>query len=80
MSGSFGSKSYAMEELVAELGAAFLCSELSVTNSPRQDHADYISSWIVVLQDDPKAIFWASAWASAWASEAVAYLSSLQSK
>lgn len=76
MSGRFSSENYAIEELVAELGAAFLCSELGVTNSPRQDHADYISSWIAVLQYDPKAIFWAAARAS----EAVAYLSSLQSK
>ncbi len=76
ISGRFGSKHYAMEELVAELGAAFLCSELGVTNSPRQDHADYISSWVAVLQGDPKAIFWASARAS----EAVVYLKSLQLK
>ena len=76
MSSRFGSKSYAMEELVAELGAAFLCSELGVTSNPRQDHADYISSWIAVLQDDSKAIFWAAARAS----EALAYLNSLQPK
>lgn len=74
MSGRFGDASYAMEELVAELGSAFACAQLGVTNSPRQDHADYIASWINVLEKDPKAVFWASARAS----EAVAYLNSLQ--
>lgn len=73
LTGRFGSESYAMEELVAELGAAFLCSELSVTSSPRQDHADYLATWIKVLKDDEKAIFWAAARAS----EAVTYLKSM---
>nr|WP_240537003.1 zincin-like metallopeptidase domain-containing protein [Marinomonas flavescens] len=74
MSGRFGEASYAMEELVAELGSAFACAQLGVTNSPRQDHADYIASWINVLEKDPKSVFWASARAS----EAVAYLDSVQ--
>ncbi len=56
----FGSDDYAMEELIAELGAAFLCSELRVTNEPRNDHATYINSWLEVLKRDKKAIFTAA--------------------
>jgi antirestriction protein ArdC len=74
MSGRFGSDSYCMEELLAELGAAFLCAQLKVSSVPRQDHADYLANWIKVLSNDVKAIFWASARAS----EAVAYLNGLQ--
>ena len=35
-----------MEELVAELGAAFLCSDLGITNRPRPDHAAYVDHWL----------------------------------
>jgi len=76
LSGRFGSDSYAMEELVAELGAAFLCAELNISPVPRQDHADYLANWLKVLQQDDKAIFWASARAA----EASAFLNSLQDK
>ncbi len=70
----FGENAYAMEELVAELGAAFLCADLAVTNSPRADHAAYVGNWIRVLGSDPRAIFLASARAGA----AVDYLTGLQ--
>ena len=70
----FGDHAYAMEELVAELGAAFLCSELGVTNEPRVDHAQYLASWLSVLKADRKAIFTA---ASA-ASKACAFLSTFR--
>jgi antirestriction protein ArdC len=53
----FGDDAYAAEELVAELGAAFLCADLGVTNEPRADHASYIASWIRVLKADNRAIF-----------------------
>jgi antirestriction protein ArdC len=56
MRGRFGSAAYAMEELVAELGAAFLCSTLGIATIPRSDHAPYIASWLTVLQHDPRAI------------------------
>jgi antirestriction protein ArdC len=69
----FGDDFYAMEELVAELGAAFLCADLGITNEPRQDHASYIRSWLFVLKQDTKALFAAASRASA-ASE---YLASL---
>ncbi|WP_323032120.1 ArdC family protein [Brachymonas denitrificans] len=48
LSGRFGSAAYAMEELVAELGAAFLSAELGISSEPRNDHASYISSWLNV--------------------------------
>lgn len=57
LSGRFGSAAYAMEELVAELGAAFLSAELGISPEPRTDHASYISSWLKVLNEEPRAIF-----------------------
>ncbi len=57
----WGDEGYAMEELVAELGAAFVSSDLALTPTVRTDHADYIASWIKVLNDDKRAIFTASA-------------------
>jgi antirestriction protein ArdC len=56
----FASEAYAMEELVAELGAAFLCATLSISNTPRPDHAAYLSSWLKVLKNDKRAIFTAA--------------------
>jgi antirestriction protein ArdC len=53
----FGSEAYAAEELVAELGAAFLCAELGLAAEPRQDHAQYIQAWLKVLREDSRAIF-----------------------
>jgi antirestriction protein ArdC len=60
LEGRFGSESYAMEELVAEFGAAFLCAEFLVPNKPRPDHAAYIQGWLKVLKADKRAIFAAS--------------------
>lgn len=65
MSGKFGSSSYAMEELVAELGASFLCATLDINTYPRPDHASYIASWLKVLKEHKKAIFVAAGAASA---------------
>ncbi len=56
----FGDGGYAMEELVAELGAAFLSADLALTPELRDDHAAYIASWIKVLKDDKRAIFHAA--------------------
>lgn len=64
LSTRFGGEAYAMEELVAELGAAFLCSELGITSEPRVDHASYIRNWLAVLKNDKKAIFTAASKAS----------------
>lgn len=60
----FGDDAYAMEELVAELGAAFLCADLGVTAQPRPDHAAYLEHWLKVLKADKKAIFTAASKAS----------------
>lgn len=69
----FGDNDYAVEELVAELGAAFLCADLGIANEPRPDHAAYVASWLKVLSDDRRAVFTAAARAN----EAVAYLQAL---
>jgi antirestriction protein ArdC len=44
LTGSFGSKKYAFEELIAEISAAYLCASLNITPTVR--HADYIGSWL----------------------------------
>ncbi len=56
----FGSQAYAFEELIAELGAAFLCADLGITPEPRPDHADYLAHWLAVLKADKRAIFTAA--------------------
>ena len=56
----FGDEGYAMEELVAELGAAFLSADLDLTLEPRGDHAAYIENWLTVLKQDRRAIFTAA--------------------
>lgn len=56
----FGDEGYAMEELVAELGSAFLSADLALTPEIRDDHAAYIGSWIKVLKNDRRAIFTAA--------------------
>jgi antirestriction protein ArdC len=61
-SGAFGSASYAKEELVAEMSAAFTCASLGIVPSVR--HSDYIGSWLAVLRGDEKAIFRAASAAS----------------
>jgi antirestriction protein ArdC len=55
-----GDAGYAMEEMVAELGAAFLCADLDLTPVLRDEHASYIASWIEVLKNDKRAIFTAA--------------------
>ncbi len=60
---AFGDAGYAREELVAELGAAFLCADLGIEAEPREDHAAYLDHWLQVLKDDKRAIFQAAAYA-----------------
>ena len=57
----WGDEGYAAEELVAELGSAFLSADLGLTPEPRPDHASYISNWLTVLKNDQRAIFTAAA-------------------
>ena len=71
----FGDEGYAMEELVAELGSAFLSADLELTPEVRDDHAAYIASWIKVLKNDKRAIFSAASHAQ----RAADFLHGLQS-
>lgn len=57
----WGDEGYAHEELVAELGSAFLSADLELTPEVREDHAAYIASWLEVLKNDKRAIFSAAA-------------------
>jgi antirestriction protein ArdC len=72
----FGDAGYAREELVAELGAAFLCADIGITPEIREDHADYIGHWLNVLKEDKRAIFSAAAHAQ----RAADFLQGLQPK
>jgi antirestriction protein ArdC len=62
LSGRFGSKAYAAEELVAELGSAFTCARLGIPPTFRS--AAYIKDWLEVLNKDNQAIFRAASLAS----------------
>jgi antirestriction protein ArdC len=74
LSNPFGSAGYAREELVAELGSAFLCAALGIVPSVR--HADYLGSWLAVLRADNRAIFRAASLAT----KAADYLLAFQSE
>ena len=60
----FGDEAYAIEELVAEIGAAFLCADLGLSSEPQADHASYIAAWIQAIKNDSKAIFTAASHAT----------------
>jgi antirestriction protein ArdC len=70
----WGDEGYAREELVAELGSAFLCADLGITPETREDHAAYIAPWLKVLKDDKRFIFSAASHAQ----RAADYLHGLQ--
>ena len=70
----FGDDAYAVEELVAEIGATFVCAALGIEQEVRDDHAAYLASWLKILKADSKAIFQAAAKAQA----AVNFLDGLQ--
>lgn len=71
----FGSEGYAMEELVAEIGSAFVCAELEIslpaeaTSSDEAGaahlahHASYVANWLKILKDDNRAVFTAASYA-----------------
>ncbi len=71
---AWGDEGYAREELVAELGSAFLCADLELTPEVRDDHASYIASWLDVLRNDKRAIVQAASYAQ----RAVDFLHGLQ--
>jgi antirestriction protein ArdC len=77
-SGSFGSKSYAREELVAEMAGAFVCASLGIVPTVR--HADYIGSWLEVLREDNRAIVRAASAASKAADHIVGFQSVTQQR
>ena len=70
----FGDASYSVEELVAEMGAAFLCADLGITPEVMPEHAQYLKHWLDILRSDARAIFTAASHAS----RAVEFLHSLQ--
>ena len=57
----WGDEGYAQEELVAELGASFLCADLELAIEPREDNAAYIAHWLEILKSDTRFIFKAAA-------------------
>ena len=72
----FGSDAYAFEELVAELGAAFLCADFSIHQEHWRHHAEYVRIWTKRMREDSKSIFKAASLANA----AVNYLWEMQPK
>lgn len=70
----FGDAGYSMEELVAELGAAFTMAELGMVPAIREDHAPYIKTWLAVLKNDSRALLTAAAKAS----DALEFMSKFQ--
>ena len=73
LSGSFGSKKYAFEELIAEMTSAFVCASLGIVPTVR--HADYLGSWLTVLREDDRAIVRAASAASKAADYLLAFRS-----
>jgi antirestriction protein ArdC len=59
MSGVFGSPAYALEELVADMGAAFVLAGLGLrpVHEPREDHAPYLRSWVQGLKEKPSVLW-----------------------
>jgi antirestriction protein ArdC len=72
MSGVFGSKIYAQEELIAEISSAFVCAALGIVPTVR--HADYIAGWLDLLRDDNRAIVRAASAASKTADYLLGFL------
>ena len=71
-SGGFGTKTYAFEELIAEISSAFCCASLGIVPTVR--HADYIGSWLEVMREDSRAIVRAASQASKAADWLLAHL------
>lgn len=70
----WGDEGYALEELVAEIGSAYLCADLGISPEVREDHSSYIGAWLKILKEDKSAIFTAASHAS----KAAEYLRTLQ--
>jgi antirestriction protein ArdC len=76
LSGSYGTRKYAFEELIAELNAAFCCASLGIVPTVR--HADYIGSWLDVLREDNRAIVRAASQATKAANYILSFLPEAQ--
>lgn len=70
-SGEFGSKTYGIEELCAEISAAYVCAALGI--EPTVRHADYLGSWLAIMREDNRAIVRAASAASKCADYLLAY-------
>ena len=70
----FGDRAYAAEELIAEMGSAFLCADLGIASEVREDHTAYLACWLDVMKADSRAIFAAASQAQ----RAADYLHRLQ--
>ena len=70
----WGDGGFATEELVAELGSAYLAADLEIRPEPPEENASYIDSWLKVLKNDKRAIFNAASHAQ----RAADYLHALQ--
>ena len=57
----WGDEGYAQEELVAELGAAFLCADSGTGDRAARGEPSYIANWLDVLKNDTRFIFKAAA-------------------
>ncbi|MCA6114985.1 DUF1738 domain-containing protein [Bradyrhizobium sp. WSM 1738] len=77
LTGNYGTKKYAFEEIIAEISAAFCCASLGIVPTVR--HADYIGSWLEVLYEDNRAIVRAASQASKVADYLLAFLPDLAS-
>jgi antirestriction protein ArdC len=75
LSGAYGTKKYAFEEIIAEMSAAFCCASLGIFPTVR--HADYIGSWLEVLREDNRAIVRAASQASRAANFLLGFLPDL---
>lgn len=58
---SFGTQDYAFEELVAEIGASFVCAHIGIETHTMKSHVSYLDHWLKVLKEDKRAIFKAAA-------------------
>ena len=56
LTGRFGSDAYAVEELIAELGAAFWSARSGLSPAARDDHAAYLAHWVRVLREHPRVL------------------------
>jgi antirestriction protein ArdC len=76
LTGRFGDAQYAAEELIAELGAAFIAADLEIGSEPKAESAAYIADWLKIMKADKRAIFTAASHAQ----RAAEYMHQLQFK